>query len=301
MEKLNITHCPICGSNKLSEVTTCVDHYATGETFALYECDICHFRFTQNAPQEGEIGSYYETPDYISHSDTRKGLMNKVYHYVRSYMLGHKARLVIRTLRKLARGKLLDIGAGTGYFANEMAERGWEVTAAEKSEQARAFAQKEFGLHTLSPEDLQTLDDTSFDAITMWHVMEHIEHLNEEWEMLYRLLKPKGCLVIAVPNCSSADATLYKQYWAAYDVPRHLWHFTPDTMQRIAETHGFRMVRREPMPMDAFYISMLSEKYKGSRNYFIKGLLKGLKCYFKAQGHTERSSSVIYIFKKHKE
>ena len=300
MDKLYIKKCPVCSGEHLVHLKTLTDYYATGETFSIGECSDCGFRFTSDAPVESQIGRYYETPDYISHSDTHKGMMNKVYHLVRSVMLGKKARLVIRSSRNLKRGRLLDIGAGTGYFAYEMAQRGWDVTAAEKNEQAREFARKSFEIKTMKPEDLAQLESHSFDAITMWHVLEHVEKLDEEWEMLYRLLKDNGCLTVAVPNCSSADENIYKELWAAYDVPRHLWHFSPSTMVRLAEKHGFRLIKSYPMPIDAFYVSMLSEKYRGRKNFFVRGIISGLKCYFKAKGHTELSSSVIYILKKKK-
>ena len=139
MEKLIINACPVCGGAHLKRVMTCTDFYASGEQFELYSCEDCGFTFTQGVPVEAEIGKYYETPDYISHTDTRKGAMNTIYHYVRSYMLGRKARLVAREAHR-KRGRLLDIGTGTGYFADTMARRGWKVEAVEKSPQARAFA-----------------------------------------------------------------------------------------------------------------------------------------------------------------
>ena len=184
---------------------TCKDHYATGETFDVYKCESCGFLFTQGIPVEAEIGRYYESPDYISHSDTHHGLMNRVYHWVRRYMLVSKARL-IKHNSGLSRGRLLDIGTGTGYFPHFMKEKGWRVTAIEKSPQARTFAQTHFGLEVDAPEKLATYEDASFDVITLWHVMEHLEHLNETWETLSRILQDRGILVIAVPNPSSFDA-----------------------------------------------------------------------------------------------
>lgn len=298
MEKLNITQCPLCGSAHIHAIAKCKDYYASGEEFELYDCDDCGFRFTQGVPVETEIGKYYETPDYISHTDTRKGFMNKIYHHVRSYMLGKKARLVIRVSKKIG-GSLLDVGAGTGYFAHEMDLRGWKVTAAEKSEAARSYAQKTFSdLQVIDSADISQLEDKRYDVITMWHVMEHVENINAEWELLSRLLKDRGRLIIAVPNCASADEAIYKTDWAAYDVPRHLWHFTPDTMRRMAEKHHFTLTSLYPMPFDAFYVSMLSEKYRGHKNYFAKGLLNGLKAGVKAYRDIKLSSSVIFVFKK---
>ena len=138
----------------------------------------------------------------------------------------------------------------------------------------------------------------SFDVITLWHVMEHLEHLGEVWQRLHELLTEKGVLIVAVPNCSSYDAQRYGEYWAAYDVPRHLWHFTPGTIQQLASRHGFIMAARHPMPFDAFYVSMLSEKHRGSSCSFLKGMFVGTLAWFNALGRKERSSSMIYVFRK---
>ena len=256
MDTLNINICPICGNNHFLHELNCVDHYATGEKFELLKCSECGFVFTQNAPDESRIGRYYETPDYISHSDTTKGLMNRVYHWVREYMLSRKSSLVVNESKK-ANGLILDIGTGTGYFSSK-----------------------------------------SFDVITLWHVMEHLQNLNVTWETLGRLLKDDGVLVVAVPNPTSYDANYYKEWWAAYDVPRHLWHFSPDVMKKLGEKHGFTLKKSYPMPFDAFYVSMLTEKYKKNPLSFLKGLWVGFCALISTFGCKEKSSSMIYIFIK---
>ena len=230
----------------MGHAITCTDHYASGEQFNLVRCDDCGFIFTQGAPVEAEIGRYYETPDYISHTDTRKG----------------------------------------------------RVKAIEKSPQARAFAKEHFELDVDTEDALAGYADHSFDAITLWHVMEHLEHLNETWEKLFKLLKERGVLIVAVPNPSSYDAEKYKEWWAAYDVPRHLWHFTPSVMQQFGVKHGFKLAEQHPMPFDAFYVSMLTERYKGSRLSFLKGMWTGLLAWFSSLAKKERSSSMIYVFRK---
>ena len=283
----------------MEHTLTCVDHYASGEAFHLCRCSACGFLFTQDFPAEAEIGRYYETPDYISHSDTRKGLVNTLYHWVRTVMLGRKARLVMNEAHR-RRGRLLDIGTGTGYFAHAMDERGWRVDAIEKNAQARAFAKEHFGLEVLPDGAWASLQEGAYDVITLWHVMEHLEHLNDTWERLYRLLSPKGVLIVAVPNCSSFDAHKYGGQWAAYDVPRHLWHFTPGTMQQFGAKHGFILAERHPMPFDAFYISMLTEKYMHRSCPFLRGLINGTLAWFSALVKKERSSSMIYVFRKKK-
>ena len=300
MNRVFLKSCPLCGSAQLERTLTCVDHTASGEAFHLYRCRDCGFLFTQDFPAEAEIGRYYETPDYISHSDTRHGVVNTVYHWVRAYMLGRKARLVMREAHRMT-GRLLDIGTGTGYFAHAMAGRGWQVRAVEKNAGARAFAKEHFGLDVLTDHVLPTLTDGGFDVITLWHVLEHLEHLDETWEQLRRLLDAKGVLIVAVPNCSSFDARKYGPHWAAYDVPRHLWHFTPDTIQRFGAKHGFILAGRHPMPFDAFYVSMLTERYMHHRLPFLRGLLTGVLAWFSALAKKERSSSMIYVFRKKKE
>ena len=297
MNKLSINACPLCGGTHLKRVMTCTDFYASGEQFDVMSCEDCGFTFTQDVPVEAEIGRYYETPDYISHSDTKKGAMNAVYHQVRKYMLGKKARLVAKESHR-KRGRLLDIGTGTGYFAATMEQLGWKVEAIEKNAQARVFAEEHFGLEVKGEEALQEFESGSFDVITLWHVMEHLEHLDETWECLRELLSDRGVLIVAVPNCSSYDAGKYGEYWAAYDVPRHLWHFTPVTIQQLASKHGFIMAARHPMPFDAFYVSMLSEKHRGSSFPFVKGMCTGTVAWFSALGKKERSSSMIYVFRK---
>ncbi|MEG1545868.1 MAG: class I SAM-dependent methyltransferase, partial [Bacteroides sp.] len=227
----------------------------------------------------------------------KKGVVNRIYHQARKVMLNRKAALVARSLGKSV-GKVLDIGTGTGYFPHTMQEKGWTVEAIEKSAQARAFAKEHFELDVKEEAELANFSAKSFDVITLWHVMEHLEHLNEMWERLHELLSDKGVLVIAVPNCASYDAEKYKEDWAAYDVPRHLWHFTPDTIQQFGVKHNFILAAQYPMPFDAFYVSMLSEKYQKKLSPFIGGICTGSLAWFSSLGKRERSSSMIYVFRK---
>lgn len=276
---------------------SCRDNYASSELFELWRCEECTFTFTQNFPAESDIGRYYETPDYISHTNTRKGAMNRIYHWVRSYMLRRKARLVIKESHRKT-GRLLDIGTGTGYFANTMLNRGWDTEAVEKSPQAREFAKNHFDLEIHPEQALKGFALESFDVITLWHVMEHLEHLDETWQQLGQLLTEKGRLIVAVPNAVSYDAAYYQHEWAAYDVPRHLWHFSPVTMQQIASKHGFIMTSRHPMPLDAFYVSILSEKQRGASFSFLRGMYVGTLAWLKTLTHKDQSSSMIYVFRK---
>lgn len=289
--------CPLCKSSAIKRRFASIDRFATGEPFDIYECCDCGLAFTQGVPDERDIDRYYESQTYISHSNTNKGIVNRVYHLVRRIMLLKKARLVER-LTLLKNGRLLDYGAGTGHFARVMAERGWNVTAIEKNDKARKFAQDEFGYGMLPIEALADIKDKELDVVTMWHVMEHIQNPDHMWSELYRTLDDTGIAVIAVPNSDSYDARIYKEYWAAYDVPRHLWHFTPSTIMRWGEQHGFLLERQYTMPFDGFYISMLSEQYKGSRLHTVKGFWNGFKGWIAQSKRRSASSSIIYVFRK---
>ena len=212
-------------------------------------------------------------------------------------MLRKKVNLIER-LTLLKNGSILDYGAGTGYFARAMEKAGWDITAIEKSPQARELAQKEFGFRMFPEEHLKQIEDKELDVVTLWHVMEHIQELDTFWDELYRILDDTGIAVIAVPNCKSYDAMHYKENWAAYDVPRHLWHFTPGTIMRWGEKHNFILEREYTMPFDGFYISMLSERYKGSGVPGVRGLWTALKGWFAQWTRRDASSSIIYVFRK---
>ncbi|MCR4764677.1 MAG: class I SAM-dependent methyltransferase [Bacteroidaceae bacterium] len=289
--------CPICGSNSLQKEFSAVDRLVSKETFDVWHCAHCGFKFTQDAPDESEIGRYYESADYVSHSDAKKGLMNKLYHVARNMMLTAKAGHVTRATG-LRQGWLLDIGSGTGYFAHRMTEWGWNVRAIEKNTKARQFAKDYFGLKSDGEEAYATLQDKSFDCITLWHVLEHLQQLNIMGDKFYRWLKDDGALLIAVPNNGSADAKYYAADWAAWDVPRHLWHFTPVTMKLFAEKHGFKVIKTIPMPLDGFYVSMLTEQRLGHKLSFLRGFWRGCCAWVNSWGHKERSSSLIYVLKK---
>lgn len=289
--------CPLCGSSRLRHKFSCKDQFATGEEFEICSCDDCSFVFTQNIPDEKEIGRYYESPTYISHSDTNKGFINRCYHLVREIMLRRKASLV-NSLVDNSKTRLLDYGAGTGYFARAMQRLKWEVSAIEKSEQARQYSKEQFGFEMQPVEALDSYEEGCFDVVTMWHVMEHIQNINEFWDELYRILDDNGIAVIALPNSASYDAQAYGEHWAAYDVPRHLWHFTPSTVMKFGRKHGFILERQFTMPFDGFYISMLSERYKGSRLPVVKGAWNGLLGWLASWSRKSASSSIIYVFRK---
>jgi len=289
--------CPVCENDKFSPYLSCKDYLASKEKFTIMTCDKCGFAFTQDFPRENEIGRYYDAPEYISHSDTQKGIVNSLYHLARKITLRSKARLIIKNSRKKD-GELLDIGAGTGYFLNKMRDKGWNVTGVEKSEQARLYAKNRFGIDCYPSDYLFKLPEKSEDVITMWHVLEHVEKLNETFAAIYKTLRKDGIAVIALPNKESYDADNYREYWAAYDVPRHLWHFSPSDFTRLAEKHGFSVKKMKPMYFDAFYISLLSEKNRGASLATVKGFLNGGVFFFWSLTKTSKCSSIIYILRK---
>lgn len=295
--KINYDHCLCCRSAAISKVFECKDYTVSNEGFEIWQCYTCTFRFTQNSPDETAMGAYYQSANYISHSDTKSGLVNRLYHQVRSFTLTTKLDL-IRKVTRLKHGILLDVGSGTGAFAFTMQQAGWNVTGLEPDEIARANALKNYKLQLEKLSNLHNLHDDTFDVITLWHVLEHVHDLQGYLEKFFKILKPTGRLVIAVPNYTSYDAGFYKQYWAAYDVPRHLYHFSPKSMHVLLAQKGFEIEAVKPMWFDSFYVSMLSEKYKHGKDRFTSALWVGLVSNIKALFNKKRCSSVIYVVKK---
>ena len=296
MNRIHYTHCPVCNSTEINPLLTVKDHSVSKEEYVVWQCAACTLRFTQDVPDEDSIGSYYQSQEYISHSNTDKGLMNKLYQQVRKLTLEQKAKLVISYTKQS--GKVLDIGAGIGAFLSVMKEKGWEIKGIEPDETARKNAQDIFQLSLDQPSSLEHLTPNSFDAITLWHVLEHVHHLHEYVEHLKNLLTSKGKIFIAVPNYTSGDAAAYRNYWAAYDVPRHLYHFSPLSIQKLVSQHGLKLKSKKPMWFDSFYISLLSSKYhKGSASWIGAGI-NGLRSNITALFNSDRCSSLIYIIEK---
>lgn len=263
----------------------------TKESFTIVSCDACHFHFTNPIPVESKIGDYYKSEEYISHSSSKAGLINKAYNVVRDITLKQKLNLVNGLSEERS---LLDVGSGTGHFLNKCKVAGWNVQGLEPDEDARAFASKTFELNLESLDLLNTISSESKDVITMWHVLEHVYHLKRDVENFVRILKKDGSLVIAVPNMNSWDAKHYGDYWAAFDVPRHLYHFQENTIKNLMSHFGMECKQILPMKFDAYYVSMLSEKYKNGSA--LKGILNGMKS--NQQAGKYGYSSQIYIFKK---
>ena len=269
----------------------------SGEVFEIWECTDCQLRFTQDIPAENEIGRYYQSEEYISHSDTNKGIVNRLYRVVRKHTL-RKKRELIQKITGIRNGKLLDIGAGIGGFAFGMKESGWDVLAIEPDPAARKKGKDLYGIELLEAESFFKLSGQSFDVITMWHVLEHVHDLHPYVQQLKNIIKNTGKIFIAVPNYTSTDAAVYKEFWAAYDVPRHLYHFSPRAINVLMEKNGLNVEAYKPMWYDSFYISMLSSKYKSGRPHLLSSGWNGLRSNMSAWNDVKKCSSVIYVISK---
>ncbi|MFK8036841.1 MAG: class I SAM-dependent methyltransferase [Crocinitomicaceae bacterium] len=286
-----LSNCPICNKTKFDKVLSGKDYTVSKDTFTIVSCLSCGFQFTNPIPTIDKIGDYYKAESYISHTSSKKGLINRIYHFVRNYTLKQKVRLVHR----LAKGNnVLDIGAGTGHFANALKEAGLNSIGLEPDVDARALAKSSHAIELLPIEELYNLADNSQDVVTMWHVLEHVYNLGDDVKQIGKVLKENGTLIVAVPNRLSYDAKKYGEFWAAYDLPIHLYHFTPADIAKLFEREGMMVKQILPMRFDAYYVSMLSEKYKGGS--MIRAVWTGFLSNFKAKKGSY--SSQIYILQK---
>jgi 2-polyprenyl-3-methyl-5-hydroxy-6-metoxy-1,4-benzoquinol methylase len=286
-----IEQCPICNNTEQEVFLSVKDHMITQEQFSIVRCKGCGFHFTNPIPDPNKIGDYYKSEEYVSHSSSKKGIINFLYGVVRKRTLNQK----VVWLNQSANGKtLLDVGCGTGHFLRTAKAHGYGVTGIDPDEDARRFAKEENGIEPLPQQELYGLPENSFDAITMWHVLEHVYELNADLAKMATLLKPDGVFMIAVPNMASYDAQHYQKYWAAYDVPRHLYHFQQEDMVSLMDNHGFDLKKVLPMKYDAYYVSMLSEKYK--KGSLLKALITGWKSNRKAKDYG--FSSQVYVFQR---
>jgi 2-polyprenyl-3-methyl-5-hydroxy-6-metoxy-1,4-benzoquinol methylase len=267
------------------------DHSVSKEAFDLYHDETIDMLVTYPQPSLENLGKYYESVDYISHTDSKRSLFEKAYHFVKSIALKNKLNL-INSLQP-AKGRILDIGAGTGDFLSVAKKNGWQTIGVEPSDKAKAIALKK---EVSFVEDTAELEKQSFDVITMWHVLEHVPNLDNQIKELKRLLKPNGSLIVAVPNFKSFDAKYYGAFWAAYDVPIHFWHFSKKAIKALFEKEEMELEKVVPMKFDSFYVSLLSEKYKFGKMNFIKAFFIGLQSNLKAKRNFEYSSH-IYVLK----
>ena len=275
---------------------TCQDYTVSNQNFELVYNDKFDMLETFPQPKIEDLGNFYESEDYISHTDSKKSVVDKLYQIVKGYTLNKKLKLI--NSFKTDQKNLLDVGCGTGDFLLNCKTNGWKVEGVEPNNNAKNLAKSKLAINQPSVvyTDLSEINSKQFDVITLWHVLEHVPNLSAYILNLKLLLKPNGVLVIAVPNYKSYDANYYKQFWAAFDVPRHLWHFSKKSIQLLFSEQKMNVVKTHPMKFDAFYVSLLSEKYKTGTTNFIKAFCIGLLSNLKAL-RTKEYSSLIYVIK----
>lgn len=288
-----VTQCPVCGNDQFSPYITCVDYLVSQQKFSIQQCQRCTFRLTNPQPDKDSMGAYYKSDQYVSHKDSGGGLINTAYRLVRNYTLRTKLNLVNQL--NGGPGRLLDVGCGTGEFLKTCQQGGWQVKGMEPDNEARDLAAGKLNI-AIEPSLDALVGSQVIDVITLWHVLEHVSNLNKAIPQLRKVLTGKGILLIAVPNSNAYDAKVFGEYWAAYDVPRHLHHFTPATIEALFNKHGFVLIGKRPMLFDAFYISLLSTRYQTGKTDYIRSVQTGLASNRHAR-KTGDYSSLIYLFK----
>ena len=271
-------------------VLSCIDYTVSNETFDLILDNKLEMLITSPKPKNEELVKYYESENYISHTDAKTSAFDKIYQVVKTYTISKKVKLINGFV--LSKKSVLDIGCGTGDFLVVCQNNSWNISGIEPNISAKTIAESKLNITLKS--DISQLKKQTFDVITMWHVLEHVPNLKEYISQLKKLLNPKGTLIIAVPNYKSFDAKHYGKFWAAYDVPRHLWHFSKKSIQLLFKKEKMEVVKILPMKFDSFYVSLLSEKYKTKKSNPIKAFSIGLLSNLKAK-KTKEYSSLIYI------
>lgn len=287
-----ITACPLCDSTTSEPYLEVKDYLVSRALFTLVKCNSCAFIYTNPRPNEKEIARYYQSDNYYSHSRKYHGLTGLMYHTARHIM--HHTKL--KWLKNLVstKGPLLDFGCGTGSFVNFLLKKDWDAWGVEPNQQAREIANQNDALHIV--ENLDKIPNNMFAVITLWHVLEHIHRLDEIGNRLRSTLNPGGFMIVALPNCGSYDARYYGKHWAGFDVPRHLSHFTPETMGIWIKKHELHLVKTIPLKLDAFYTSILSEKYRDGT--IVNALYRAMKSNLYAGQNQSDYSSLVYVLKK---
>ena len=273
----------------LTTLLNCKDNTVSGEHFEVMAHKEYEMLVTSPVPKNLE--KYYKSESYISHTDSKKTFFDKIYQAVKNHTL--KQKLLLLNSFKSSSKSVLDFGAGTGDFLKICKNNNWQVLGIEPSAEARENAAKK-GIHL--KENLLDITNQKFDVITLWHVLEHVENLKSTIKVLKSLLQPEGRIVVAVPNYKSYDAAFYKEHWAAYDVPRHLWHFSQKAIRKLFLEAEMIVEETLPMKFDSYYVSLLSEKNKTGKSNPIKAFYRGFLSNRSAKSTTEYSS-LIYVIK----
>lgn len=286
--------CPLCAHENLYFSFSTMDYFLSGEEFEVHQCISCGLLITNPFPDDVASMAYYQSQNYYSHPVKRQNLLAFFYQLIRKWNVASKTRLL---KKYCGSGKILDIGAGSGSFLKSCQNAGFTVMGIEKDQNARNYCITKLGLHVVSSELDSEIDESSQDVITLWHVLEHIHNLPDIIKRILMWMKPGAYLILALPNPESPDALFYGKYWAGWDVPRHLYHFSSDTMRFLGEKNSLLLVDIVPMRWDAYYVSILSEQYRGTSLAAFRGLYQGLISNFKAET-SGNFSSLTYVFQK---
>ncbi len=296
MQDIIIDRCIICETGDSETIYQVKDHLVTGEVFKLVACKKCGFRYISDPPPASLAGKYYETEEYIEHSDDASGFTNRIYHHARKWMIYYKEKMISNEKGKK---KILDFGTGTGYFLNYMRQKGYEVIGVEISGKALSFGKEKFVLNIHHPSEIFEDDfETSFGYITFWHVLEHVYNIDRVMERMYELLDSRGTMIVALPNFRCVEASIYKAFWNGYDAPRHLWHFDQDQFVTYARKFGFRLRQTTLLPLDPFYNCLISESYRKKQWFLLLMPLIGLYSLILGYFNRKKASSIVYFLEK---
>ena len=290
----NLKSCPICSNSSTTAFLKSKDYFLSSEEFSIEQCVTCGFLFTNPRPGIDEIARYYQSDEYISHTSDGNSFYSRIYNWVRTYSIHSK----IRKIKKFKNsGSALDIGSGTGEFLHQLSQNGFTVEGIEPNEKAKTFASKKYNLHISPSLNKEFAFTHSFDVVTLWHVLEHVHDLQGYMKHIQNMLSENGIVIFALPNYLSFDARYYKGFWAAYDLPRHLYHFNKNTLARLLSQVNMEIVKTSPMKFDSYYVSMLSEKYLKKKSNTFKAFLIGAKSNIVARFSNGNYSSLIYVVK----
>lgn len=296
MQTESVKICPVCKGAEFKSIICCEDYTYSHKQFTIQACVFCGLQLTNPRPDQNSISEFYGSDEYISHTGESKSIFDLIYLKARRHTLDWKQKLVSAGKNK---GTILDFGSGTGEFLSHMALNDWKAFGVEPSDKARKKAEGLPGNKQLVSE-LESLPERKFDVITLWHVLEHVPNPDLLLSQLKSLLNKDGLIFVAVPNHESFDAQHYGKYWAAYDVPRHFWHFAQRTLERLFINQGLALQKIVPMKLDAFYVSLLSEKYKNNGRYSLLSPVKAINIALKSNSRAQKNlnySSLIYVAK----